>query len=390
VAPTTALDPQTGTTYVAFFRTQGAQSNVYLARKAAEAVAWSEPVRVNSLDGEASPHARAPAQVLVGPAGAVYVAWTNAIPVEGRRFPASNLFFARSTDGGRTFSPQQAVNSDAEGRPAGHTFHNIAVGPDGTIYVAWLDGRAREAAQADEEAAGTVRPVGTTPGHAHDAAGVPGTEVWVAASTDGGMTFSEGTVVARGTCQCCRTTIEVAGDGTVFVAWRDISPDGERDIALATSTDGGATFSAPVRVHHDGWVIDGCPHSGPSLAVDTAGRVHIAWYTGAETNPGLFYAVSEDGGRQFGPPETLVAGVPVSQVKLGGNRQDRIWVAWEDKTTQRLRLAYADGGAPLVEVDAVHLEAHDPALAVGDGRWALAAQAEGNTVVLTGTSAALP
>jgi len=390
IVPTTAIDPQTGTTYVVFFRTEEEQSNAYLVRKAADAVAWSAPVRVNSLDGEASPHAQAPAQVAIGPAGAVYVAWTNAIPVAGRRFPASNLFFARSTDGGQTFSPQQAVNSDAEGRPAGHTFHDMTVGPDGTLYVAWLDGREQEAAQAEAEAAGTVRPVGTASGHAHEPPPVPGTQVWVASSKDRGLTFSAGTVVAREACQCCRTTIEVAGDGTLFVAWRHIFPNSERDIALATSTDGGTTFSAPMRVHQDGWAVDGCPHTGPSLAIDADGRVHLAWYTGTETNPALLYAVSADGGRLFSKPQTLVAGVPVSQVKLGGNRQARIWVAWEDKTTQRLRLAHTEGGGPLVEIEDAHLEAHGPALAVAHGRWAMTGEAEGNTVVLTGTSPAVP
>jgi hypothetical protein len=57
------------------------------------------PVRVNDIEGDAAPHLQAPAQVAAGPGGAVYVAWTNATLIEGRRFPASDLRSrARSTE----------------------------------------------------------------------------------------------------------------------------------------------------------------------------------------------------------------------------------------------------------------------------------------------------
>src|SRR5690606_24771879 len=131
--PTVAVDPRTGTAYVAWVGVQSGNADVYLARiERGEAGA---PVRVNDIPGDAAPHEQAPAQVAVAPNGDVLVLWQNNTPVEGRRFPASDLRLARSTDGGRTFEPAVTVNDDAGGLPSSHTFHDIAVAPDGTVYV---------------------------------------------------------------------------------------------------------------------------------------------------------------------------------------------------------------------------------------------------------------
>ncbi len=381
LSPTTAIDGETGVAYLAYFRKDGEQTNVFLASRAPESATWSEPVRVNSIPGDASVHAQAPAQVVVGPGGQVYVAWTNSIPIEGRRFPASNLLFARSTDGGRTFSDQTAINSDAAARTSSHTFHDIAVGPDGTIYVSWLDSRRRDAASA----AATATPVqpASHGAHAHaPVADLPGTELWVAVSRDEGRTFSAGTVAAEDTCQCCRTSLAVAADGTVYLAWRHLFEGMERDMAIIHSTDGGMTFSAPERIHADGWAVEACPHSGPSLAFDAAGRLHAAWYTGEQSRAGLYYAWSDDG-RTFSEPQPLVTGVGVSQVKLSGAGQPSVLVAWEDKTTQIVRLGYtSDGGiAPLPGAfDAGML----PAVATGANGWIAVAQYESDAVIVAG------
>jgi DNA-binding beta-propeller fold protein YncE len=136
--PTVAADPRGGAGYVAWIRTADGASDVFLARLDGEG-ARGAPVRVNDRAGDAAPHEQAPAQVAVGPDGAVYVLWQNNTKIEGRRFPASDLRFARSTDGGRTFSPAVTVNDDAGGIPSSHTFHDVAVGADGTVWISWID-----------------------------------------------------------------------------------------------------------------------------------------------------------------------------------------------------------------------------------------------------------
>ena len=104
-----------------------------------------------------------------------------------------NLRFARSTDGGHTFEPAIFVNDDALGLPSSHTFHDIAVADDGAIYVSWIDGRERARVEAERKASGAAH--GGHGGHAshgmHDPT-LPGSEVRVARSTDGGRSWRTG------------------------------------------------------------------------------------------------------------------------------------------------------------------------------------------------------
>lgn len=368
--PTVARGPS-GETYIAWVGAGPGGQDVYLARRAPGERAWSAPVRVNDVDGDAAPHEQAPAQVAVGPDGTVYVVWQNNRTVPGRRFPASDLRLARSTDGGRTFAPAITVNDDAGGPPSSHTFHNIVVAADGSVYVAWLDSRVRDAAERESGgAADRAKPAGaptstaTAPSGAvpHSASAMrhhgattltdPGSEVRFAISTDGGRSFSASRVIDANACPCCRTALATAADGSVYVAWRKVYPGNVRDVVVARKAPGAADFGAPVRVGADGWVYPGCPHAGPALAVDARGRVHVGWYTGATNRQGLWYAVSADQGRSWSAPVALetAAWVPPSQVKLAA-AGNTVWVAWDDRRTdpRTVTVARADGpGAPRV------------------------------------------
>lgn len=389
--PTAAADAH-GARYVAWIATAGGASNVYLAR--AEGDAFAAPVRVNDRPGDAAPHEQAPAQVAAGPDGGVYVVWQNNRTIPGRRFPASDLRLARSTDGGRTFAPAVTVNDDAGGPPSSHTFHDVVVGKDGTVWVAWLDSRVRDAERARRNphpAATPTRGQGdsTTSMHGHGGMAedptLPGSEIRVAKSADGGRTFGPSLVVDGNVCPCCRTSLAAAPDGSIYVAWRKVYTGDVRDPVVARLAPGASAFSAPVRVHADGWVFPGCPHAGPSLAVDARGRVHVAWYTGRDGRQGLWYATSGDGGRTFGAPAALLTAgwVPPSQVALAVEG-DRVWATWDDRREQdgRVTLARLDGGTP--HVVAREPVGRSPALASGP-RGLLVAWHQGQSVRVSGT-----
>lgn len=357
-SPTVAVDDAGTHAFIAWVAGNGTY-DVMLARST-NAGEFSAPVRVNSIPGDAAPHAQAPAQVAVGPDGTVYVVWQNNTVVEGREFPASDLRFARSTDGGRTFEPTIFVNDDAGGQPTSHTFHNIAVAQDGTVYVSWIDGRARaESGTANVDEGGHA-------GHglAAAAGASDGPQIRVARSTDGGRSFEPSVVVADGACPCCRTALAVAG-GNPYVAWRDVADGSIRDVVVARSNDGGRTWSAPRVVHADGWRIDGCPHAGPALAATTDGRIHVAWYTGAPDHAGIHYATA-DSALSFGPPAALLAGawVPPSLVALTAIGTDVI-AAWDDR---RADVPVLRVGDPLAAVAAVQVDGQAPALAAGGTR----------------------
>ena len=323
----------------AYILRTGNQADVYLSHLDAKGALMGPRVRVNHVAGEAAGHAQAPPQVAVGPDGTVYVAWLTQRAVEGRRFPASDIRLARSEDGGKTFQPAIMVNEEA-GIPTSHHFHNLAVGPDGTVYVSWLDATARDRAALNAK---------LTPSHHHhggaasDEDPLPGTELHVARSIDGGRSFDPGVVVARGTCQCCRTALAVSQTGILFVGWRHIFEGRIRDIALARSADGGRTFSEPVIVHEDAWMIDGCPHSGPAISVEAAGGVHVVWYTGADGREGVYHAFSEDAGQSFGPSTALTINVPVAQVSAAPAARRGAWLAWEHPLRDRVYVLRVEG-----------------------------------------------
>jgi hypothetical protein len=339
--PTVATSPDGGA-YVAWIGSEGHRSDVWLGHVSGHGDV-SEAVRVNDVEGDGAPHLQAPAQVALGPEGNVYVAWTNNVVVEGRQFPTSDLRFARSTDGGRTFSAAITVNDDTDGPASSHTFHNLTVAPDGTVIVSWLDNRRGEMAQADAN----QRRVGVPEAEPDIDPAIPGPDARVAYSTDGGQTFSSNIVVDQMTCPCCRTSMAVADDGTLYLAWRKIFEGDVRDIVVARSHDLGATWGAPKRVAADDWVFPGCPHAGPSLTVDRAGTLHVAWYTGQEDGPGLYYTRSEDRAETFADPVPLLtdAWVPPSQVSLAADASGRLHIVWEDLRSDEPGFFYATSGA---------------------------------------------
>jgi hypothetical protein len=238
---------------------------------------------------------------------------------------------ARSTDGGATFGPATDVFATMDGVEAGN-FHDAIVAPDGTIYLAWLSYRQ------------------FMPENGGGDAGV--IEVRVTRSDDGGATFATNVQVDDLSCDCCRVSLALGADGTLYLAWRNQVPQADggdpvRNTVVARSTDRGETRSPPIPIHDDGWRVTFCPESGPEIAVDSAGRLRAAWFTGREDGPGVYYAVSADGGATFSDPVALATDVyfPHANVRMDLDAVDNVWVTWDDRRT-------SDGAVQLVRIDA--------------------------------------
>ena len=295
--------------------------------------------------GPIEPHGESPPKLVFDAKGGLGALYVVVKQVPGRRFPAAALRFARSDDDGRTWSSPVSVNDDSTF--GSHNFHALHAAPDGSLYVAWLDGRQGKST------------------------------AYVTRSVDGGRSWSPNRNVGGGeACPCCRTAIAAAEDGTVYLAWRTVLPGNVRDIVVSRSTDGGATWSSAVRAHADDWVFDGCPHAGPSMQVDARGRVHVGWWTGKAGAAGAYYAHSDDGARTFSTPVTLGA-APFSrpahvQIALA-DHGNTVLAVWDDGTLEvpRVRVRVSrDGGAtfaPVVDASDEHRAAGFPVVgAVGD------------------------
>jgi hypothetical protein len=278
-----------GTVYVAWVEHRSKEANVWLAHFDGEERPLGQPTRVNPDAGGATAWRGDPPTIAVSPEGAVYVGWTARDEAAAH---ASTLYLSASSDGGRSFAAPTRVNDDA--KPGVHGMHSLAVSGDGRVYMAWLDERDIEPKEADPSKA---------PSHMHTESN---RVVYFAASTDGGRTFSKNSRVAGEVCPCCKTSLAVGADGRVYAAWRQVLPGNFRHIAVASSTDGGLSFSTAAVVSDDRWELQGCPVSGPALAAGADGFLRVLWYTAGEAGkPGLYWSESHDGGRTFSQRQVL-------------------------------------------------------------------------------------
>jgi hypothetical protein len=296
--PFVASDPRSGV-YLVYVERRNGKNNVWL-RRSSDGENFSNPVRVNDRDGDAIVRNENPQKVIVGQQGEVYVCWANE-----RDKWKGNIRFARSTDGGLSFSPAININSDADGEPAGHAFQSLAVDNKGRIYIVWIDERSK---QKEDR----------------------GAEIWLAVSIDNGRSFSRDRRILGDVCECCRTNLQVDEAGNLFLAYRTVPRSGPmyRDIMLASSRDGGKSFEATV-VSHDRWEINGCPIAGPSLSLVPTGTLTLVWFMGGGQQPGLYYASSTNAGKTFSPRRALDSQQVSKHAQTVRLADGRLFVAWD-------------------------------------------------------------
>lgn len=228
---------------------------------------FPDRVRVNVVHNEVMAHGENNPILVLRSMRELYVLWQARKP--GAE-DANALKLARSVNWGESFLKPIEVDpaSSSEG------FYNMSVSPSGTIFAAWLDGR--------------------------DRASHEGSSLYIARSIDHGRTFETSVRVASNVCPCCRPSFAFSGANKVYAGWRAVFGNNIRDIAVAASADGGKTWGPRVRVAADNWQLNGCPHSGPSLAV-LGQRIYLAWHTVRDNESKLFLTWSDDGGRTFSP-----------------------------------------------------------------------------------------
>jgi len=321
---------------------EGKGTDIYLALSRDAGGSFSAPVRVNEVPRQAQVNGEQPPRVVFVPRGSgapdIVVVWT------AKGSSGTSILTARSSDGGRTFGKASVVGgSDA---PGNRGWESVAANRSGSILTLWLDHRdltPKPGVAAMNHAEHQHVPSGENTADGFTRAQL--SQLFAARLGDA----RSGRSVARGVCYCCKTALASDDAGGFYAAWREVYEGNIRDIAFAKSTDGGRTFSAPVRVSDDNWVLDGCPENGPAIAVDAAKRIHVVWPTlvPAATPNGpptlaLFYATSVDG-RRFTPRQRIpTEGVPRHpQIALGSSRQ--LMVVWDEQSSGTRNIALARG-----------------------------------------------
>ena len=197
------------------------------ADAANSARAWSAPEPVVSPNGFAS-----------GPMGAVQDAAGRFHLVYS--LGQQDVYYVHSDDEGIWSEPVR-VSQVAPG--ASTSAPKLAVGPDGTVHVVWNEW-----------------PVATGPSQEN--------QVFYARSTDGGASWSAPRQL--GGLADSGGNVLAAADGSVYLVWQAGIASASQGRFLQRSTDGGATWEAPVN-----FSTVKAQSGTPSMALDSAGTLHV-------------------------------------------------------------------------------------------------------------------
>lgn len=215
------------------------------------------------------------------------------------------VLLSRSTDQGATWSPPVRPHGATPGE---HGFVSLLPRPGGGLDVVWLDGRAMK-----------------------DGAGQT---ALMRASFDRAFVAGAEQVLDPRTCDCCQTAAVAAGESGL-VLYRDRSEAEVRDISVVRLGASGAQPSAELA--RDGWEINGCPVNGPAAGADGK-DVAVAWFTGAAGRPSVRLALSSDGGATFGAPVTVSGDGPLGRVDVVALPGGEAFVSWLERAGEGAEL----------------------------------------------------
>lgn len=296
-------------------------AHVYLNHSDNGGKTLSPTIAVNRTPEPVSAQGENRPKVVTDPSGNIYVSWTT--PLQ-KRF-TGHIRFSSSSDGGLNFSAPVTVNDDLS--ETGHRFEALGVNRRGDVYLAWLDKRDRE----------RLREQGKE---------YNGAALYYTTSVDHGKTFAVNSKAMDNSCECCRVALAFDNDRLPVVMWRHIYGDNIRDHALVKFIDR-TTAGTPVRVSHDQWHVEACPHHGPGLSIADDGIYHAVWFNDGAERRGIFYAHSTDQGKHFSTPLSVGSydrGASHAHVLSLGRLVYIVWLEFNGNEAELLMMQSVDGG----------------------------------------------
>ena len=130
--------------------------------------------------------------------------------------------------------------------------------------------------------------------------------IFFSRSTDGGATFSAPLNLSNDQGTSTLPQIALDPSGNINVIWSDNSP-GYTAVFFSRSIDGGHTFSTPTNIS--------APSGGllsqmrPGIAVDSSGNISVGWW---QNGGNIMFTHSSDGGANFSAPASLGTGAAAS------------------------------------------------------------------------------
>jgi hypothetical protein len=129
-------------------------------------------------------------------------------------------------------------------------FVSLAANNNGEIYAVWLDLR-------DDKK----------------------NKIVGAKSADGGKTWSKNRIIYKSpdstVCECCKPSVAMKGQ-TVVVMFRNWL-NGNRDLHIIQSKDGGLSFGKAQKLGEGSWKLNGCPMDGGGLVINNNNTIQTVW-----------------------------------------------------------------------------------------------------------------
>ena len=252
--------------------TFGSGDSLLFAESSDRGLNFSQPALVTVLPQLASSHMCGP-QIGATTNGALIVACTR----EG------NLYSFTKADNGKW---KQASRINDVDTVAKENF--VSVSTDGSNALAvWLDMRD---------------------GH---------NKIYGARSNNGGQSWSRNFLVYASpdstVCECCKPSVLLKGS-KAYVMFRNWL-QGNRDLYLCESNDGGTSFGQAQKLGTASWALEGCPMDGGALALDQNNHVQTIW-----NRKGLIYL------NEPGKPEVKVGEGRNCQLSSFGSNLIFTWV----------------------------------------------------------------
>lgn len=270
------------------------------------AASWSDPHPISGSGSYMS-------DIAIDSQGVIHVIYDHAVgSVEAQSGSSpevcvgcADIFYRRSTDGGRTWS--YPINLSRS--PTGSSRSQLEIDGADHIHVVWDEGWDRLTGQGEPISGAYI------------------------VSLDGGESWSELATFYYPDRTNAQIAVGIDGWGNTLVVWRATSRD---EIFYALSSDDGASWSAPAVI---GGILArrrGFPFDMFDMATDSGGSVHLLVVGRVSTEqelPGVYHLVWD--GAAWSPPTQVFAGagfplypkILVSQ----GNRLHAVWSELSDE-----------------------------------------------------------
>jgi len=257
--PDAALDSR-GTLHLTYGIRLG--GDAFYVQSADGGKTFAKPVKLNQRAGTVTAGMERGPHVAVGKDGVIHAAWLGYYKNGG------GAWYTRSTDGGKTFEPERALEDPRYG------LDNAALAADeqGNVFVLWTGG---------------------IPGAPKDPDTDTASPIVIVRSTDNGRTFSKNEIlksnhpVSLYACGCCRLEAHLAGEN-LYVGFRG-GYKGLRDPWLLIGKKSENDFRC-VPIHEDKWKT-GCPMQGMPVRLDAKGRILYSWMSRGR----VYWTMSTDG-----------------------------------------------------------------------------------------------